>query len=246
MKHGKHTACLRLRLEHFGDGEKSGMLEERNLIYAWCLRSCTSSNLYYLTANVALKYFHLKTQTPESFPWGLSSRCNNFVQNDYTTLKILNKTRRNEWRDTRTNLSPSAPALEGFQRSPIHEKITSSKLYSNSCSAALFVCICFMLREKFALLFQTFSRKDPPGKAPRRGEAWLEKRKKKRENVTCTSEWMEIQSPSNSLKTGERVRSRTESVSVFKLFFAANTTMQIWRDSKTAFWNEFPVQKLVR
>ena len=41
--------------------------------------------------------------------------------------------------------------------------ILSSRLSSNSCSAAL-ICV-FVLREEFGFLFQTFSRSDPPGKA---------------------------------------------------------------------------------
>ena len=41
---------------------------------------------------------------------------------------------------------------------------SAGRLSSNSCSAAL-ICV-FVLREEFAFLFQTFSRSDPPGKAP--------------------------------------------------------------------------------
>ena len=42
--------------------------------------------------------------------------------------------------------------------------IQSGRLSSNSCSAAL-ICV-FVLREEFVFLLQTFSRSDPPGKAP--------------------------------------------------------------------------------
>ena len=41
---------------------------------------------------------------------------------------------------------------------------SAGRFSSNSCSAAL-ICV-FVLREEFAFLFQTFSRSDPPGKAP--------------------------------------------------------------------------------
>ena len=41
---------------------------------------------------------------------------------------------------------------------------TAGRISSNSCSTAL-ICV-FVLREEFAFLFQTFSRSDPPGKAP--------------------------------------------------------------------------------
>ena len=46
--------------------------------------------------------------------------------------------------------------------------------------AAQLSFVIFVLREEFAFLFQTFSRNDPPGKAPpSRGRSVFKKRKKK-------------------------------------------------------------------
>ena len=59
--------------------------------------------------------------------------------------------------------------------------LNPSQITSNSCSAAL-TCV-FVLREEFAFLFQTFSRSDPPGKAPlTRGRYVFKKKKKKKGN----------------------------------------------------------------
>ena len=47
--------------------------------------------------------------------------------------------------------------------------------------------VIFVLREEFAFLFQTFSRNDPPGKAPpSRGRSVFKKRKKKKGNASCS------------------------------------------------------------
>ena len=47
--------------------------------------------------------------------------------------------------------------------------------------AAQLLFVFFVLREEFAFLFQTFSRSDPPGKAPlTRGRYVLKKEKKKK------------------------------------------------------------------
>ena len=60
--------------------------------------------------------------------------------------------------------------------------ILSCRLSSNSCSAAL-ICV-FVLREEFAFLFQTFSRSDPPGKAPlTRGRYVFKKKEEKRKKL---------------------------------------------------------------
>ena len=59
--------------------------------------------------------------------------------------------------------------------------ILSSRLSSNSCSAAL-ICV-FVLREEFAFLFQTFSRSDPPGKAPLTRGRYVKKKEEEKKDV---------------------------------------------------------------
>ena len=77
-------------------------------------------------------------------------------------------------------------SVTGFSESTVFARldrivsrhILSGSLTSNSCSAAL-TCV-FVLREEFAFLFQTFSRSDPPGKAPlTRGRYVIKKEKEK-------------------------------------------------------------------
>ena len=50
--------------------------------------------------------------------------------------------------------------------------IVSGRLYSISCT----LCVNFMLRAEFDMLFQTFLRIDPPGNALRRGAVMLLKK----------------------------------------------------------------------
>ena len=50
--------------------------------------------------------------------------------------------------------------------------------------AAQLLFVFFVLREEFAFLFQTFSRSDPPGKAPlTRGRYVFQKKKKEKKNI---------------------------------------------------------------
>merc|ERR1711965_636815 len=55
--------------------------------------------------------------------------------------------------------------------------ILSGRLSSNSCSAALICVFCATRRIRF--LFQTFSRSDPPGKAPLTRGRYVFKKEKK-------------------------------------------------------------------
>ncbi len=69
---------------------------------------------------------------------------------------------------------------------------SAGRLSSNSCSAAL-ICV-FVLREEFAFLFQTFSRSDPPGKAPlTRGRYVFQKKEEFAKNLLDSSEIYFIQ-----------------------------------------------------
>ena len=83
---------------------------------------------------------------------------------------------------------PTTYSVTGFSASTVFARldrivsrhILSGSRTSNSCSAAL-TCV-FVLREEFAFLFQTFSRSDPPGKAPlTRGRYVFQKKGKKKE-----------------------------------------------------------------
>ena len=56
----------------------------------------------------------------------------------------------------------------------------SARQTSQAILAALLLFVFFVLREEFASLFQTFSRSDPPGKAPlTRGRYVFQKKRKK-------------------------------------------------------------------
>ena len=55
--------------------------------------------------------------------------------------------------------------------------------------AALLLFVFFVLREEFAFLFQTFSRSDPPGKAPLTRGRYVFKKKRKEKGEKMVFKW---------------------------------------------------------